>query len=117
MCQDRASKVDNIGANEKKKKLLPRAILQRDEKDLVQIQSGVEHGVTLGTPIALLVKNEDQRPRDYSEVHTLLSTSLLPQLTKSTDGPVPAPQPRRLDLPREIRRQDDRRQHRRDQGW
>ncbi|KAF8887729.1 chorismate synthase [Infundibulicybe gibba] len=39
----------------------------RDEKDLVHLQSGLEHGVTLGTPIALLVKNEDQRPHDYSE--------------------------------------------------
>ena len=33
----------------------------------MHIQSGVEHGVTLGTPIGLLVKNEDQRPKDYSE--------------------------------------------------
>ncbi|KAF9242354.1 chorismate synthase [Melanogaster broomeanus] len=39
----------------------------RDEKDLVHIQSGIEHGVTLGTPIGLLVKNEDQRPKDYTE--------------------------------------------------
>ncbi|PPQ67400.1 hypothetical protein CVT25_005979 [Psilocybe cyanescens] len=39
----------------------------RDEKDLVQLQSGLEMGVTLGTPIGLLVKNEDQRPHDYSE--------------------------------------------------
>jgi len=39
----------------------------RDEKDLVHLQSGIEHGVTLGTPIGLLVKNEDQRPKDYSE--------------------------------------------------
>jgi len=39
----------------------------RDEKDLVQLQSGIEHGITLGTPIGLLVRNEDQRPRDYSE--------------------------------------------------
>ncbi|KAF7795224.1 hypothetical protein EIP86_006374 [Pleurotus ostreatoroseus] len=39
----------------------------RDEKDLVQLQSGIEHGITLGTPIGLFVKNEDQRPRDYSE--------------------------------------------------
>ena len=37
----------------------------RDEKDRVQIQSGTEFGVTLGTPIALMVKNEDQRPKDY----------------------------------------------------
>ncbi|KXN89815.1 Chorismate synthase [Leucoagaricus sp. SymC.cos] len=39
----------------------------RNEKDLVHIQSGIERGVTLGTPIGLLVKNEDQRPHDYSE--------------------------------------------------
>lgn len=39
----------------------------RDEKDLVQLQSGIEHGITLGTPIGLLVQNLDQRPHDYSE--------------------------------------------------
>ncbi|KAF8530937.1 chorismate synthase [Gautieria morchelliformis] len=39
----------------------------RDEKDLVHLQSGIEHGVTLGTPISLLVRNEDHRPKDYSE--------------------------------------------------
>ena len=33
----------------------------------MHLQSGLERGVTLGTPIALLVKNEDQRPHDYSE--------------------------------------------------
>ena len=42
-------------------------LFQRDEKDLVHIQSGLEYGVTLGTPIGLLVKNEDHRPKDYSE--------------------------------------------------
>jgi chorismate synthase len=39
----------------------------RDEKDQVEIQSGTEKGVTLGTPIAMLVRNQDHRPRDYSE--------------------------------------------------
>jgi len=43
------------------------ALTQRNEKDQVHIQSGIERGVTLGTPIGLLVKNEDQRPYDYSE--------------------------------------------------
>ena len=37
----------------------------RDEKDRVEIQSGTEFGVTLGTPIALRVMNQDQRPKDY----------------------------------------------------
>ncbi|KAI1139924.1 chorismate synthase [Hypoxylon sp. FL0543] len=37
----------------------------RNEKDRVAIQSGTEFGVTLGTPIGLVVLNEDQRPKDY----------------------------------------------------
>ncbi|KAK0383258.1 hypothetical protein NLU13_9171 [Sarocladium strictum] len=37
----------------------------RNEADLVAIQSGVEGGVTLGTPIAMIVRNKDQRPGDY----------------------------------------------------
>lgn len=39
----------------------------RSEFDTVHIQSGIEHGVTLGTPIGLLVHNKDQRPHDYAE--------------------------------------------------
>lgn len=38
----------------------------RNEKDKVEIQSGTEFGVTLGTPIAMIVRNEDQRPHDYA---------------------------------------------------
>lgn len=40
----------------------------RDEQDLVTILSGTENGITLGTPIALLVNNKDQRPGDYAEM-------------------------------------------------
>lgn len=39
----------------------------RNEKDQVHIQSGTENGRTLGTPIGMLVKNEDHRPHDYLE--------------------------------------------------
>ncbi|KAK0613289.1 chorismate synthase [Immersiella caudata] len=39
----------------------------RDEKDRVVILSGTEFGVTLGTPICMIVKNEDQRPKDYGD--------------------------------------------------
>lgn len=39
----------------------------RNEKDKVFIQSGTENGKTLGTPIGMIVANEDQRPHDYSE--------------------------------------------------
>jgi len=40
----------------------------RDEKDRAQIISGVFEGVTTGTPIAIIVFNEDARPTDYSEL-------------------------------------------------
>ena len=41
---------------------------QRRESDAVEILSGVFEGRTLGTPIGLLIRNEDQRPRDYSKI-------------------------------------------------
>jgi chorismate synthase len=40
----------------------------RQELDSVTIMSGVENGKTLGTPICLMVMNQDQRPGDYSEM-------------------------------------------------
>lgn len=40
----------------------------RSETDLVTIMSGTERGVTLGTPIALFVPNENVRPQDYKEM-------------------------------------------------
>lgn len=40
----------------------------RDEADRVAILSGVENGLTLGTPVGLLVHNKDQRPGDYGEM-------------------------------------------------
>lgn len=39
----------------------------RNEKDRVHIQSGTENGRSLGSPIGMLVLNEDHRPKDYSE--------------------------------------------------
>ena len=41
---------------------------QRRESDTVRILSGVFEGHTLGTPISLLVPNEDMRPGDYREM-------------------------------------------------
>jgi chorismate synthase len=40
----------------------------RNEQDIVSILSGTEHGLTLGTPIGLMVANRDQRPGDYREM-------------------------------------------------
>ncbi len=41
---------------------------QRREPDTVRILSGVFEGQTTGTPIALLVENQDQRSRDYEKI-------------------------------------------------
>ncbi len=41
---------------------------QRREPDQVEILSGVFAGRTTGTPIALLIRNQDQRSKDYSDI-------------------------------------------------
>jgi chorismate synthase len=41
---------------------------QRHEADEVEILSGVYEGRTTGTPIALLIRNSDQRSKDYNEI-------------------------------------------------
>jgi chorismate synthase len=45
-----------------------RHVTQRREPDTVEILSGVFEGKTTGTPIALLIRNEDQRSRDYGNI-------------------------------------------------
>jgi len=45
-----------------------RHVTQRQEEDKVEILSGVYEGKTTGTPIALLIRNTDQRSKDYSEI-------------------------------------------------
>ncbi|MEZ5669461.1 MAG: chorismate synthase [Alphaproteobacteria bacterium] len=41
---------------------------QRQEPDAVRILSGVFDGLTTGTPIGLVIENQDQRSKDYSEI-------------------------------------------------
>jgi chorismate synthase len=45
-----------------------RHVTQRREPDKVEILSGVFEGKTTGTPIALLIRNVDQRSRDYGNI-------------------------------------------------
>ena len=45
-----------------------RHVTQRREPDSVEILSGVFEGRTTGTPIALLIRNEDQRSKDYGNI-------------------------------------------------
>src|SRR5262245_9155144 len=45
-----------------------RHVTQRREEEEVQALSGVYEGKTTGTPIALLIRNEDQRSKDYAKI-------------------------------------------------
>ncbi len=53
---------------EKRKPGQSRFTTQRRESDTVRILSGVFEGLTTGTPISLMIENEDQRSKDYSDI-------------------------------------------------
>jgi hypothetical protein len=53
---------------EKRKPGQSRFTTQRRESDTVKILSGVFDGLTTGTPISLMIENEDQRSKDYSDI-------------------------------------------------
>ncbi len=52
-----------------------RIVTQRQESDRVEILSGIFEGRTLGTPISLLVRNEDARPESYAPFKDLYRPS------------------------------------------
>lgn len=52
-----------------------RHVTQRKEPDTVHILSGLYEGKTTGTPIALLINNEDQRSRDYGNLDQVFRPS------------------------------------------
>ena len=49
-----------------------RFVTQRKEADQVEILSGVFEGMTTGTPICLLIKNTDQRSKDYGDINYIV---------------------------------------------
>ena len=57
-------------------------VTQRDESDKVRIVSGTFKGKTLGTPIALLVENTDQRSEAYTEMEPNIgrATPIIPMM-------------------------------------
>jgi chorismate synthase len=64
-----ALSVDDIQKDlDRRKPGTSRHVTQRQESDTVEILSGVFEGKTTGTPIALLIRNEDQRSRDYGNL-------------------------------------------------
>ena len=66
----------------------------RKEGDLVEILSGVFEGKTTGTPISLLIRNTDQRSRDYGNTDSVITVEVdAPPEEKPPDvwQPVPLP--------------------------
>ena len=53
---------------DKRKPGTSKHVTQRRESDTVRILSGVFEGFTTGTPISLMIENEDQRSKDYGEI-------------------------------------------------
>lgn len=50
-------------------------VSQRREGDKVEVLSGVFEGKTTGTPIAFIIQNEDQKPRDYDHIRDVFRPS------------------------------------------
>ena len=59
---------DIQGDLDRRKPGTSRHVTQRKEEDKVEILSGVFEGKTTGTPIALLIRNTDQRSQDYGDI-------------------------------------------------
>jgi chorismate synthase len=53
---------------DKRKPGQSRFTTQRREPDIVKIQSGVFEGLTTGSPISLVIENQDQRSKDYGDI-------------------------------------------------
>ncbi len=47
----------------------------RKEEDKLEILSGIKDNITLGTPIAMIVRNKDQRPSDYNNIERVFRPS------------------------------------------
>jgi chorismate synthase len=45
-------------------------VSERKEQDAPEILSGIFEGKTLGTPIAIMIKNHDQKSKDYDQIQT-----------------------------------------------
>jgi chorismate synthase len=62
------SEEDIIPDLERRRPGQSKIVTQRKEPDAPEILSGVFEGETTGTPIAIIVRNEDQRSRDYTNI-------------------------------------------------
>ena len=61
-------------------------VTQRKESDDIEILSGVFEGKTTGTPIGLIVKNQDQRSKDYENIKDIYLLSNVFILSSKYEG-------------------------------
>src|SRR3982750_1431360 len=62
------SEADIQGDLDRRRPGTSKYVTQRNEPDAVEILSGVYEGKTTGTPICLLIRNTDQRSKDYGNI-------------------------------------------------
>jgi chorismate synthase len=62
------SEADIQGDLDRRRPGTSKFVTQRNEPDAVEILSGVYEGKTTGTPIALIIRNTDQRSKDYGNI-------------------------------------------------
>ena len=76
---------------------------KRSESDTVEILSGVFEGRTTGTPISMLVRNQDQHSKDYSEIASYYrpDMQIIPSMKNTVSGITGA-----ADVLRDARRSD-----------
>ena len=63
---------------------------KRNESDTVQILSGVFEGKTTGTPISVIVYNQDQRSRDYGKIKVTVPDMLIIHLMQNMASAITA---------------------------
>jgi len=63
-----------------------RLVTQRNEPDHVEILSGVFEGLTLGTPIAMMVRNNDAKPAAYDDIKNVYRPSHADYTTEAKYG-------------------------------
>ena len=62
------SEADIQGDLDRRRPGTSKFVTQRNEPDTVEILSGVYEGKTTGTPICLMIKNTDQRSKEYGNI-------------------------------------------------
>ena len=70
ICVLRTYAISTVSSSSRAKRVSP-----RNEHDRLEVFSGIENGVTLGSPVHLSIKNRDTRPEDYAAMANIYRPS------------------------------------------